>query len=153
MPSAGLTLAVFADLLSRMQKEPKTKEKQAKLARFIDAFRFRKTDSNPSPPSFFPVLRLLLPKCDKDRDAYGIKDLVLAKLYVDALSIQDSPDAHRLIHWRTPVANGRAAGDFGEVLFDVLKDRIISSASNASASVDLVQVNQKLDELCNATEK
>ena len=48
-------------------------------------------------PSLYPVLRLLLPYLDRDRGAYGIKESVLADLYVDFLQLgKKSYDAQKV---------------------------------------------------------
>jgi hypothetical protein len=47
---------------------------------------------------------------DKERQTYGMKESVLAKLYVQILGISpESDDGKRLIHWRRP--NGGEAAD------------------------------------------
>ena len=48
-------------------------------------------------------MRLLLPHIDRSRPAYGLKEVALAKHYIDILSIaKESTDAQKLLHYRAP---------------------------------------------------
>lgn len=50
-------------------------------------------------------MRLLLPHLDRQRPAYGMKEVALAKQYIDILNIaKESPDAQKLLHYRAPHA-------------------------------------------------
>ena len=50
-------------------------------------------------------MRLLLPHVDQNRGAYGLKEVALAKHYIDILSIaKESTDAQKLLHYRAPHA-------------------------------------------------
>ena len=50
-------------------------------------------------------MRLLLPQLDKSRPAYGMKETVLAKYYIDILNIaKDSVDAKKLLNYRAPTS-------------------------------------------------
>ena len=53
--------------------------------------------------TFFPAMRLLLPQVDGSRPAYGMKEVALAKNYIDILNIaKESADAQKLLHYRAP---------------------------------------------------
>uniref|UniRef100_A0A1B6FIK3 DNA ligase 4 n=1 Tax=Cuerna arida TaxID=1464854 RepID=A0A1B6FIK3_9HEMI len=87
--------------------------------------------------SFYRVLRLLLPKLDRERAAYGIKEYVLANIYVRILCLHpESADALKLKNFRAPKNAGNHAGDFGEVAYWVLKSRC---AEGGELTVDDVQ--------------
>ena len=78
-------------------------------------------------PSLYPVLRLLLPYLDRDRGAYGIKESVLADLYIDFLQLgKKSYDAQKLKNFRTPKNN---------------------SASQGGNSIDILGLGKFLDDL------
>ncbi|KAI9356237.1 ATP dependent DNA ligase domain-containing protein [Zopfochytrium polystomum] len=139
----------FAQLLDSIQRDQKPLVKKRRLEKFIQIF--RRTASAPNPPDFFPILRLLLPHLDKNRATYGLKDKLLATIYVDVLSLRGSDVAERLIHWRRPTAGSRAVGDFGEVLFEILRDRTAASTVGAAKDLTVSAVNSKLDAL-NAAE-
>ncbi|CAH0388751.1 unnamed protein product [Bemisia tabaci] len=95
--------------------------------------------------SFYPVMRLLVPSLDRERGPYGIKEVKLAQIYVRILCLaKDSRDASKLQHFRNPSKAGKAAGDFADVIYDVLKSRI-SSNENLKIS----DVNQHLDNIAN----
>ncbi|CAB4058000.1 LIG4 [Lepeophtheirus salmonis] len=67
--------------------------------------------------SLFPIVRLLLPNLDRERKSFGIKETVLAKLYIDMLSLgSDSKDAIKLKTYRVPK---------GGQSIDVMKDPLI----------------------------
>ena len=56
---------------------------------------------------FHPLLRLLLPQLDKERQTYGMKETTLGKYYVELLNISpESEDGRRLLHWRRPTKQG-----------------------------------------------
>ena len=73
------------------------------------------------PPSqtdtFFPVMRLLIPQLDKGRPAYGMKETVLAKYYIEILNIaKDSVDAKKLLNYRAPTSAKQVTGGNGMLL-------------------------------------
>ena len=48
-------------------------------------------------------MRLLLPHLDRQRPAYGMKEIALAKHYIDILNIaKESLDAKKLLNYRAP---------------------------------------------------
>lgn len=96
--------------------------------------------------SFFPAMRLLLPHLDRDRPAYGIKEATLAKLYIDVLALgKDSPDAQKLLRYRTPHVAKAEAGDFASVAYLVLRNRCPTKGT-----LTIADVNQLLDEVSDA---
>ncbi|XP_065310900.1 DNA ligase 4 [Dermacentor albipictus] len=96
--------------------------------------------------SFFPAMRLLLPHLDRDRPAYGIKEATLAKLYIDVLALgKDSPDAQKLLRYRTPHVAKAEAGDFASVAYLVLRNRCPTKGT-----LTVADVNQLLDEVSDA---
>lgn len=90
---------------------------------------FGSAESGPSErrlraPISHPPLPLV--QLDKERQTYGMKESVLAKLYVHILGISpDSDDGRRLIHWRRPARGAQSgeAGDFGTAVYESLKKR------------------------------
>ena len=96
-------------LLERVQKKSSSEGKKEILKDFLSKWRKitggrESTDTNGKEgcgASFYPVIRLLLPKLDTERPAYGIKENTLAKHYIDILGLgKDSPDANKLLHYR-----------------------------------------------------
>ena len=67
--------------------------------------------SGDAKPSLYALLRLLLPYLDRDRGAYGIKESVLADLYIDFLQLgKKSYDAQKLKNFRTTKNNSANQG-------------------------------------------
>ena len=53
--------------------------------------------------TFYAAMRLLLPHIDRARPAYGLKEVALAKHYIEILSIsKESTDSQKLLHYRAP---------------------------------------------------
>ncbi|XP_076808951.1 DNA ligase 4-like isoform X1 [Clavelina lepadiformis] len=94
--------------------------------------------------SFFPAFRLILPQLDKERLSYGVKEMLLAKLYIDVLGLSKSgQDAKKLLEYRNPKRNSVSAGDFAEIAFrHVLSKRCISDGK-----LTIAEINQFLDDL------
>jgi DNA ligase 4 len=100
----------------------------------------------------FPLIRLLLPQFDRERQAYGLKEVMLAKAYIKILGIsKDSDDAQRMLNWRKPTKSSgtdREGGDFAHSVYKALETR---HQGKGDLSVD--DVNYYLDMLNTATEK
>lgn len=61
--------------------------------------------------TFFSVMRLFLPQVDKARPAYGMKQTVLAKYYIEILNIsKDSVDGKKLLNYRVPTSAKQVGG-------------------------------------------
>jgi DNA ligase-4 len=85
---------------------------------------------------------------DRDRGAYGIKETALAREYVHLLDIAaTSGVARSLIQWKKP-SNGRAAGNFAEMVEAALRDR-----SAAESRVDVARIDSLLTSLAKAPDK
>ena len=62
-------------------------------------------------------MRLLLPHLDRQRPAYGMKEVALAKHYIDILSIaKESADAQKLLHYRAPHAAKQVSPDWTDII-------------------------------------
>lgn len=106
--------------------------------------------------SIFPLMRLILPLIDNEREKYGLKQSTVAKTYVDALHLDKkiSADAQKLIFWKDPSKyhcsdSIASIGDFASILEDVLKSRVRSEISNKT----IKDVNEILDNLAKAKGK
>ncbi|XP_065897200.1 DNA ligase 4-like isoform X2 [Dysidea avara] len=94
-------------------------------------------------------MRLLIPHLDKLRPAYGMKEVVLAKYYIEILNIsKESADAKKLLNFRAPHAAKQDAGDFAAVAYFVLKNRCPEKGS-----LTVANVNSYLNDLCMANTK
>ncbi|GIX83138.1 DNA ligase 4 [Caerostris darwini] len=93
--------------------------------------------------SFFPVMRLLLPQCERQRAAYGIKEYTLAKLFIEIFCLnKNGTDAQKLLNYRSPKSASDEAGDFASVAYFVLKNR-----SPETGSLTVHDINHYLDNI------
>lgn len=132
-------------LLERIAKRSGNEEKRKILRSFIDKWRdfHDKIHGNDktAKDSFYPAMRLLLPHLEKEREAYGIKEHTLAKLYIEILGLgKDSPAAQKLLNFRAPKGSKGDAGDFANVAFWVLKPRCPEKGS-----LTVEEVNEALN--------
>ena len=98
----GVTFGACCDFFEKVSEEPAKAKKVKKLAKFVSDCR---RESESSGGNLYPVARLLLPQLDRDRGVYGIKETMLAKLFVDMLKLgRNSPDALRLKNYRAPTS-------------------------------------------------
>ena len=57
----------------------------------------------------YPLMRLMLPQHDHDRQTYGMKEANIAKAYVCILGVSErSEDGFRILHWRRPTSESEA---------------------------------------------
>nr|XP_042896531.1 DNA ligase 4 [Parasteatoda tepidariorum] len=127
--------------------EKKGKDKVQLLKDFIDywrKFHNKLHQNNPNETdSFYPAMRLLLPQCERQRAAYGIKEFTFAKLLIEIFCLdKNSVDAQKLINYRSPKTAKAEAGDFASVAFFVLKNR-----SPEVGSLKVSDINQYLDNI------
>ena len=101
--------------------------------------------------SFYPAMRLFVPQFERERMAYGIKESMLAKLYIDVLGLpKNGPEANKLLNYRAPTTSQGEAGDFASVAYFVLKKRCTSQGN-----LLVKEVNDFLDSVAinNASKK
>lgn len=87
--------------------------------------------------SLYPILRLILPTKDTERGAYHIQTKTLGNIYVKALAINKNSSAGRKLTGENDVASE----DFGDVVFDVMKNR------QTEGTLTVYDVNKCLDEM------
>ncbi|XP_008114590.1 DNA ligase 4 isoform X2 [Anolis carolinensis] len=138
----------FGDLcstLERMQKGKSRQEKTKYFKEFLDSWRkfhdaLHKNEKDVT-DSFYPAMRLILPQLERERMAYGIKETMLAKLYIELLNLpKDGKDALKLLNYRTPTGSRGDAGDFAMIAYFVLKPRCPKQGQ-----LTIQQVNDLLD--------
>ncbi|KAM4860196.1 DNA ligase 4 isoform 3-T5 [Thomomys bottae] len=143
----------FADLcstLERIQKSKGREEKVRHFREFLDSWRkfhdaLHKNQKD-VPDSFYPAMRLILPQLERERMAYGIKETMLAKLYIELLNLpKDGKDALKLLNYRTPTGARSDAGDFAMIAYFVLKPRCLQKGS-----LTIQQVNKLLDSVASS---
>ncbi|KAK7893213.1 hypothetical protein WMY93_022365 [Mugilogobius chulae] len=124
--------------LERIQKSKTRPEKSKILGDFIKTL-------------FLPAMRLIVPAFERERMAYGIKENMLAKLYIDVLGLpKNGPEANKLLNYRAPTNTQGEAGDFAGMAFFVLKKRC-----TGQGNLTIKEVNDFLDSVAinNASKK
>ncbi|CAG8469411.1 2306_t:CDS:10 [Acaulospora morrowiae] len=146
IPLADSKKPLFSELCRFLEIVAKEKgdAKKRKLDSYLKNWRRRYGND------LYPILRLLVPHLDKERTSYGMKENVIAKIYVGVLGLsKNSTNAERLIHWKMPGSNkNRTAGDFASIAFEVIAPRS-TVIGHGKMSID--DVNNQLDILNAAT--
>lgn len=147
----------FFHLCSTLEKIQKAKlrpDKSKILGDFIGSWRgFHSAlhKDSKTTDSFYPAMRLFVPQFERERMAYGIKESMLAKLYIDALGLpKKGPEANKLLNYRAPTTSQGDAGDFASVAYFVIKKRCTSQGT-----LTVKEVNDFLDSVAinNASKK
>lgn len=140
----------FADLCSTLERIQRSKGRAEKIRHFrefLDSWRrfhsaLHKNQKDVK-DSFYPAMRLILPQLERERMAYGIKETMLAKLYIELLNLpKGGKDALKLLNYRTPTGTRGDAGDFATIAYFVLKPRCLQKGS-----LTIQQVNDILDSI------
>lgn len=140
--------------LEKIQKAKVRPEKSKILGDFIGSWRkFHSAlhKNSKTTDSFYPAMRLFVPQFERERLAYGIKESMLAKLYIDVLGLpKNGPEANKLLNYRAPTGSQGDAGDFASVAYFVLKKRCTSQGT-----LSVKEVNDFLDSVAinNASKK
>ncbi|XP_062302935.1 DNA ligase 4 [Osmerus eperlanus] len=135
----------LCNTLEKIQKSKLRPDKAKFLKDFLDSWRkfhaaLHKDDPQTT-DSFYPAMRLIVPPFERERMAYGIKESMLAKLYIDVLGLpKNGPEANKLLNYRAPSTSQAEAGDFAGMAYFVLKRRCTSQGS-----LSIKEVNDFLD--------
>ncbi|XP_043526731.1 DNA ligase 4 [Frieseomelitta varia] len=118
------------------------------LKRFIQKCRLMshklKTEFATMNVSLYPILRLILPDLERERDAYNLKEKSLADLYIRVFCLgKDSKDANKLKQYKIPTAKNIAGRDFAEKAYWILQNRFPRESSNFT----IERINLFLDDL------
>uniref|UniRef100_A0A8D0E747 DNA ligase n=1 Tax=Salvator merianae TaxID=96440 RepID=A0A8D0E747_SALMN len=136
------TLEQIQKCKSRPQKPKYFKDFLDSWRKFHDALHENEKDVT---DSFYPAMRLILPQLERERMAYGIKETMLAKLYIELLNLpKDGKDALKLLNYRAPAGSQDDAGDFARIAYFVLKPRCLKKGQ-----LTIQQVNDLLDSIAN----
>ncbi|XP_043927269.1 DNA ligase 4 [Protopterus annectens] len=135
--------------LERIQKTKSRPDKAKYFEEFLDSWRnfhnaLHKQDPDTT-DSFYPAMRLILPHLERERLAYGIKETMLAKLYIEVMGLpKEGKDALKLLNYRAPSSSSTESGDFAGVAYFVLKQRCPNKGS-----LTIQTVNDLLDSIAN----
>ncbi|KAF3857381.1 hypothetical protein F7725_009240 [Dissostichus mawsoni] len=150
-----LSLLKFLSFIFKIQKTKLRPDKSKTLGDFIESWRkFHSAlhkDNPKSTDSFYSAMRLIVPSFERERMAYGIKESMLAKLYIDVLGLpKNGPEANKLLNYRAPTASQGEAGDFAGMAYFVLKKRCTSqgnlSIKEVNDFLDLVAINNAIQQ-------
>lgn len=144
--SKKITFGALCDCFETISKVNDKKLRLQKLTRFFgDARMVLGQNEESSDNSLFPLMRLFLPGLDRERGAYGIKETLLAKLFIDLLKIgANSQDAKKLMQYKAPKSASIQVdiNDFASVLTEVIRDRCY-----VKTKISVWQVNECLDKI------
>ncbi|XP_041974835.1 DNA ligase 4 [Aricia agestis] len=147
-PANEITFNEICLLFEKLYKRKKQRQEQNKiLMNFVNEFRLKvaKTIGKKN-TTFYPILRLLLPQCERERNPYNLKETKLGRLLVNVLGLNKQSDvAQKLLNFRA-VNSGSNDSDFASVAYFVLKSRIGQDASTVSVGV----VNEVLHTIASA---
>ncbi|XP_058442972.1 DNA ligase 4 [Malaya genurostris] len=122
----------FSEISAILEKVKSTKipaKRDQTLRRYFTSFfqfqkEFRQKYGDSVPSSIFPILRLLLPTVDRERDSYGLRIKSLRDMYVKVLGISDSSvEAQKLSGFDDSGSGSAGGGDFAERVFTLMRGR------------------------------
>lgn len=130
----------FKDLCSLLEEIKEARGQPEKQKILQTAFeRFRKVFED-NPGGFFHILRLFLPKSDRDRESYNMKEAKVARTLVKMLDLPPGNDKNVLSKSYLMAAY---ATDFGEVVYSVIRKYL----ANVKNTLTIDELNKLLDEL------
>ncbi|XP_058064080.1 DNA ligase 4-like [Anopheles bellator] len=131
----------FSELTALLDRVKKTKTKTDVFRRFFASFEQAlrtNTSDGTAKRSVYPILRLLVPGCDRKRKAYGFRHTLLAHGYIRALGLsRQSDEARQLL-------SNETAGDLADRIAHLVHGRC-----PAQGSLTVSDVNNYLDTLNN----
>jgi DNA ligase-4 len=128
-----MNFGILCDFFDNVRHTKGTSEKTKLTKTFISALRDQQQD-------LFPVLRLIIPKLDRDRPSYRIKESKISKLLIKMLGLPHGNDQNVLLKAITGTSSGV---DFGDVVYSVLKKYVI----NKDAGLTIQNINTYLDQI------
>ncbi|CAM9226375.1 unnamed protein product [Chrysoparadoxa australica] len=137
---------LFKDMCAALESARKVKGSEDKMMEVLKPIEKLKANSS---QSSYPYLRLLCPQLDSKRRQYGLRERMMASLYLDILGLDKSnPDFERLSLFHDAEKNPAHTGDFGATLEDVIKSRCSGQVEHT-----LGEVNDILEKLVKAPMK
>lgn len=124
-------------LLDSVKQITTTAEKAKKFQKF-----FAKCRQELDKDTIFSVLRLLVPKQDRERQSYNMKESIIARVLIKMLSLPPGPD--RDVLTKSYLMAGRAS-DFGDVVYMVVRKYI----THTKATLSVPEFNAALDSIAN----
>ncbi|XP_035724247.1 DNA ligase 4-like [Vespa mandarinia] len=150
--ASKITFKRLCDVLEKVIKA-RASEKIKILKEFIlqckkEGGKLKKDDSNAN-ISMFPVLRLLLPQCDRKRSSYNLKQKLLTNIYIRVLCLgKSSEDAKKLINYRIPNSSKSEGSDISEIIYSVVRKYLL----HGKESYTIDRINIFLDNISKANQ-
>lgn len=94
------------------------------------------------------MLRLLLPKIDKERGSYGIQVTTMGQLYIRAFGFSPNSTEAKCLTTSKGFTAGGKAEDYAEVVYKVIKDRC-----SKTSTLSISDLNEYLDTIADAATK
>ncbi|CAH2231646.1 DNA ligase 4-like isoform X1 [Pararge aegeria] len=145
IPANEILFGDLSNVLEQIHKKKKQRtEQEKKLTEFVNNFSIRVANTvGEKISTFYPILRLLLPDCERERSAYNLKATKLGALLVKVLSLnKQSQDAQKLLNFRS-VHSSSNESDFASVAYFVLNNR----AQQTTPQLTVGAVNEILDKI------
>lgn len=128
----------FCKLLDRIKYSRKQNEKENNLKKFLGELRSKIQNDSSLDKNLYQVMRLLLPKLERERGPYGLKEAAMAKIIIRALGLSNkSNDAYVLNNFTS-----MEKGDFADTAYKILQKHF-----STSDNISLAEVNKFLDTL------
>ncbi|XP_052739139.1 DNA ligase 4 isoform X1 [Bicyclus anynana] len=145
IPANDVLFGDLCKVLEQIHKKKKQRAEQDKvLTNFVNNFGLTVASTvGHKDSTFFPILRLLLPDCERERGAYNLKETKLGALLVKVLSLnKQSADAQKLLNFRS-IHSSTNESDFASVAYFVLNNR----AQQTTPQLKVGAVNEILDKI------
>ncbi|XP_050306380.1 DNA ligase 4 [Anthonomus grandis grandis] len=103
---------------------------------------FRNIRGTQPKANIFALMRLMVPKVDRERSSYSLKESKIARVLVKLVALPPGNDKNILT--KSYLMSGQAS-DFGDVVYSVIRKYF----SNAKTTLTVNQLNDSLDKLAN----
>ncbi|CAH1155934.1 unnamed protein product [Phaedon cochleariae] len=130
----------FKELCSIFDELKQIKGQNDKFKYLRDKFQQIRHDLQNNPTDFFQIFRLFLPKLDRERDSYHMKEAKVARTLIKMLDLPAGNDKNVLS--KSYLMAGQAT-DFGDVVYSVIRKYL----SNHKTTLTVQEVNKSLDDL------
>lgn len=128
----------FVNLCSLFESVKNTKGPLEKANVFRNYF--SQCRQNQPKENLFALLRLILPKLDRERDSYNMKESKIARVLIKMLALPNGND--KTVLTKSYLMSGQAS-DFGDVVFSVIRKYL----SKYKTTLTIDEVNSNLDDM------
>ncbi|KAM0731149.1 DNA ligase 4 [Formica fusca] len=145
---AKIEFKELCNILENIAKAQGIKKKAQILQTFIDSCRNignkLKTQYPESDVSLYPILRLILPRLDRERGPHNLKAPSLARLYADVHGFMKNSDNYKkLANYREPTSGKLVGNDFADRAYWILNKRL----PKTSTGFTIARMNLFLDDI------